>query len=71
MTHDPLCPKTLHEYEHDDYTYYCDDRGKCESEYPLFPGICESLPQAASRPGSAELRPHKPGGQLGGGENRE
>lgn len=34
MTHDPLCPKTLHEYEHDDYTYYCDDRGKCESEYP-------------------------------------
>ncbi len=34
MTHDPMCPKTLHEHEHDDYTYYCQDRGACEAQYP-------------------------------------
>lgn len=34
VTHDPMCPKTLHEYEHDDYTYYCNDRSKCEADYP-------------------------------------
>ena len=35
MTHDPLCPKTIHdEHDHDDYTYYCMDSTICDAEYP-------------------------------------